>query len=106
MESQDKVFMRLEDQKSLTQKKAQRMLNQQTNQPTANTQEFRTFKDLRTEQVVDISDRQSLEGEDGNRRRPSRGNRPKGFEEIELPGKDRGRQSDLGLNNKYQHRRL
>jgi hypothetical protein len=80
------------------------MLNSQTNQPTHNTQEFRTFKDLKGEQVVDISDRQSLEDEDGRRRQSK--SRPRAFDEIELPGKDRGRQSDLGLNQKYAHRRL
>lgn len=52
---------------------------------------------------MDISDRNSAEEDDSNRRRPSRG-RPKGFEEIDLPGKDRGRQSELGIQ--FQHRRL
>lgn len=47
-----------------------------------------------------------MEEDAGSRviRRNSRG-RPKPFDEIELQSKERGRSSELGINNKY-HRRL
>ena len=68
--------------------------------------EFKSFKGLKDDRVEDVEERANMEEDAGSRviRRNSRG-RPKPFEEIELQGKERGRSSELGINNKY-HRRL
>lgn len=85
------------------------MLASQTNnsgQTGNHNPEFKSFKGLNSETIVDMEDRCSLEEDQGSRviRRNSRG-RPKQFEEIESHGKERGRSSELGISNKY-HRRL
>ncbi len=110
MSAQDKEFMKLEDQKALTQKKAKRLLQNGNGQ--AKTVEFKTLsqhlKGRKSDGLADAEDEESQE-EDirgkgvGGKARPQ----TQMFSEIEVnqASKERQRSSELGISNKY-HRRL